>query len=93
MVWGAVRAGGKRILAFCDQNGNQHFYQQLLRKNLSSIYSTRYFFQQDGATAHTAASTIDFLQANQSSWQSYWRNGATFQMMKYSISMNQFLDE
>ena len=130
MVSGVLRADGKRILAFCDQNFNQHFYQQLLRENLPSIYSTRYVFQQDGATAHTAASTIDFLQANQirqlrnwppqrpdrsiienisdilkqkvrtrncrnilSSRQPYWRNGATFQMMKYSISMNQFLDE
>ena len=65
MVWGAVHADGKRILAFCDQNVNQHFYQQLLRENLPSIYSTRYVFQQDEATAHTAASTIDFLQANQ----------------------------
>jgi len=65
MVWGAVRADGKRALAFCDENVNQHFYQQLLRENLPSIYSIRYFFQQDGAKAHTATSTIDFLQANQ----------------------------
>ena len=62
---GAVRADGERILAFCDQNVHQHFYQQLLREKLPSIYSTRYVFQQDGAIPHTAASTIDLLQANQ----------------------------
>ena len=61
MVWGAIRADGKRVLLRCSENVNQQYYQVLLGNALPRIYNTRYVFQQDGATCHTAKSTSQYL--------------------------------
>lgn len=61
MVWGAIRSDGKRVLLRCTRNVDQHYYQELLSKGLSDVYNTRFIFQQDGATSHTAKTTKEFL--------------------------------
>lgn len=61
MVWGAIRGDGKRVIYKCDQNVDQYYYQALLDKALPNIYTTRFIFQQDGATCHTARSSINYL--------------------------------
>jgi transposase len=65
MVWGAIRRDGKRVLCRCDASVDQYEYQRILNAHLSSIYRPRFVFQQDGARAHTAHSTIEFLQRKQ----------------------------
>ena len=40
-------------------------YQRILSEALQSIYTRRYFFQQDGATCHTSASTKQFMADRQ----------------------------
>lgn len=62
MLWGAVRADGKRVLIRCNGSVNQEEYQRVLGIGLPQIYSTRYMFMQDGATCHTARSTCDYLR-------------------------------
>ena len=61
MVWGAIRADGKRVLHKCDESVDQYYYQEILNQKLPSIYTTRCFFQQDGATCHTARSTTEYF--------------------------------
>ena len=40
---------------------DQWYYQSLLNRGPSSIYTTRCFFQHDGASSHTARTTTDYL--------------------------------
>lgn len=61
MVWGAIRSDGQRVLLRCDRNVDQHYYQSLLDEGLPQIYTTRYLFQQDGASCHTARSTRQYF--------------------------------
>lgn len=65
MVWGAIRADGERLIHLCNQNVDQYQYQEILRQNIKKIVSGRYLFQQDGATAHTARSTLEFLRKSE----------------------------
>jgi len=65
MVWGAIRGDGRRVLCFCEESVDQLFYQRIFGDQLPSIYSPRYFFQQDGARAHTARSTTAYLVGKQ----------------------------
>ena len=62
MVWGAVRADGRRVLLKCEGNVNQYEYQRLLDIGIPQIYSNRYYFMQDGATCHTSRSTTAYLR-------------------------------
>ena len=61
MVWGAIRADGRRVIKLYERSVNQYYYQEILNEALLEIYTTRFKFQQDGATCHTAHSTKDFL--------------------------------
>jgi len=61
MLWGAIRSDGSRVLVRCEEKMNSEAYQRILAQNLNKIYNTRYIFQQDGAPAHTSASTKSFL--------------------------------
>lgn len=61
IVWGAIRGDGKKVLVRCIGNINADEYQRVLQIGLPQIYTTRYIFQQDGATCHTARSTSLYL--------------------------------
>ena len=61
MLWGAIRSDGRRVLLRCNKNVDQWYYQSLLNQGLPSIYTTRYFFQHDGASSHTARTTTEYL--------------------------------
>ena len=62
MVWGAIRGDGKRVLLIYEENVDQHYYKQILDTKLPQIYTSRHLFQQDGATCHTARSTMAYLR-------------------------------
>ena len=62
MIWGAIRADGRRVIVKCERSVDQHEYQRILAIGLPHIYSTRYTLMQDGATCHTARSTTDFFR-------------------------------
>ena len=62
MLWGAIRADGRKVLLKCEGSVDQHEYQRLLHNGLPQIYSTRYTLMQDGATCHTARSTTEYLR-------------------------------
>lgn len=62
MLWGAIRADGKKVLIRCNGNVDSIEYQNVLTKGLPIIYNSRYVFQQDGARCHTSASTNAYLQ-------------------------------
>lgn len=61
MVWGAIRGDGKRTLILCPDNVDSIAYQTILNEGLPHIYSSRYVFQQDGASCHTSRSTAQYL--------------------------------
>lgn len=61
MVWGGIRGDGKKVLVRCERSVDQHEYQRILDVALPQIYTSRFIFQQDGATCHTAHSTKDYL--------------------------------
>ena len=61
MVWGAIRHDGKRVIVKCNESVDAYEYQRILDEGLPRIYTTRYIFQQDGATCHTARSTTQYL--------------------------------
>lgn len=62
MVWGAIRGDGYRTLVKCEGNVNAAEYQRILEAELPTLYSDpSKLFQQDGATCHTAKSTLRFL--------------------------------
>ena len=52
----------QRVLLRCDSNVDQFQYQRILSDALPQIYSTRYFFQQDRASCHTARTTKAYLE-------------------------------
>ena len=67
MVWGGISASGKTPLIFIDKNVkiDANFYQkEILEKALLSWKQNHpnFIFQQDGAPAHAARSTIRFLE-------------------------------
>ena len=62
MVWGAIRADGCRVLLCCKRSVDQYHYQELLDEGLQQIYNSRYKFQHDGASCHTAHSTKLYLE-------------------------------
>ena len=72
MIWGAIRADGRRAIVKCDGIVTQHEYQRILTKGLAEIYSTRYRLMQDGATCHTASSTKQYLIQNAIRMLSDW---------------------
>ena len=55
MVWGAIRSDGKRVIFRCTNNVDSKQYQDILKCQLPTIYTTRYIFQQDGASIHNSA--------------------------------------
>ena len=61
MMWGAIRSDCGRVLLQCHQNVNQTYYQQLLDKGITKIYTTRHLLKQDSATYHTAYLIVDYL--------------------------------
>ena len=65
MVWGAIRKDGKRCLIRVAKNVDSNEYQQILTAALSQVYSSRFFFQQDGASAHTSVSTMNYFVEKQ----------------------------
>ena len=40
-------------------------YQQILTATLPQVYSSRFFFHQDGARAHTSVSTMNYFVEKQ----------------------------
>ena len=72
MVWAGISVVGKTPLVFVPQGTkiNAKIYQDLiLEKSVRAIGSTfmkgkKWIFQQDGAPAHTAKSTREWLSAN-----------------------------
>ena len=62
MLWGAIRADGRRVILKCEGNVDQNEYQRLLNIGLPQIYTTRYTLMQDRATCHTARSTTNYLR-------------------------------
>ena len=61
MVWGAIFADGKREVKLCEMTVDTQYYQNILIESLPFTYTTRFQFHQDGATCHTAKSTMEFL--------------------------------
>lgn len=62
MIWGGIRADGKRFLKRVVGPVDSIAYQAVLDEALPALYSPRYLWQQDGATCHTSASTMNYLQ-------------------------------
>ena len=68
MIWGAIGVGFKSSLVFLNKHVTAESYIQFLDESdiysqIESAYQNRpYIFQQDGATAHTAESTMNVLQ-------------------------------
>ncbi len=69
-VWAAISATGLIGPFFFNENVNQHNYREMIRdfflpelENLNRDLGLE-FFQQDGATPHTARETIAFLQSH-----------------------------
>lgn len=62
MLWGAIRADGKRVLLMCNDNVDSMEYQRLVEAALPEIYTRRYVFQHDGARCHTSRSTYDYFE-------------------------------
>lgn len=66
MVWAAIRYDGERVIIRCENKVDSKEYQRVLDAGLPMIYSTRFTFQQDGATyCHTSHSTMQYLQQRQ----------------------------
>jgi transposase len=62
MVWGGVWWDGKTELCFIEGNVDQFKYQEIINKYLIRPHLHLSFeMLQDGATAHTAHTTLDFL--------------------------------
>lgn len=61
MIWGAVRSDGTKTLVRCLKSVDQTEYQRILDEGLPRVYSSRFKFQQDGASCHTARSTSEYL--------------------------------
>jgi transposase len=61
MVWGAIRGDGKRILVRCERNVDSFEYQRIFGLALPSLCTSRYLFQQDGASSHRSHSTTRYL--------------------------------
>ena len=53
MVWGAIKKDGKICLIRVVKNVDSNEYQQILIVTFPQVYSSRFFFQQDGASALT----------------------------------------
>ena len=64
IVWRTYRGDGKRFLKRLVKNEDSNEYQQILTATLPQVYSSRFFFEQDGASAHTSVSTMNFLSKN-----------------------------
>lgn len=65
LVWGGVKANGKRFLVRCIGNVNSQEYQIILDEALPHLYNSRCIFQHDGATCHTSRSTTEYLDQKQ----------------------------
>lgn len=66
MVWGCMSANGVGKLEFITGNVNAEKYQQILENSLLPSIETlhpdgNFIFQQDGASSHTAKSTIRWI--------------------------------
>jgi len=64
MVWGAIRADGRRAIFKCGNSVDSREYQRILSEAIPQIYSSRYVLMHDGATCHTSASTRSYLREN-----------------------------
>lgn len=64
MVWGGIWYNGRTQLAVVEGNINAQVYQDTLRDYLlpSIAHNSRMVFQQDNASAHTAATTQEWLR-------------------------------
>lgn len=62
MMWGGIRADGKRFIKRIVGTVDSSTYQAILDEALPALYSARYVWQQDGATCHTSVSTRNYLQ-------------------------------
>ena len=64
MCWAAISSEGIFDLVWIDGNLNAEEYQKILKGHLAPYMNQDYIFQQDGAPAHTAASTLSLLRKN-----------------------------
>lgn len=69
MVWGCMSSRGVGKLHFIDGTVNASKYQEILEKclvpSIRQLYRNReVIFQQDGASCHTAKSTMNWLRDN-----------------------------
>ena len=81
MIWASISARGKTPLVFVDQKTkiDRYVYMDLLRENLfpraEDVFGDEeWTFQQDGAPAHKAIETQDFLRDNVITVDPHWRN-------------------
>ena len=65
MVWGVIRGDGKICLIRVVKNVGSNEYKSILTATLPQVYSIRFFFQQDGASAYTSFSTMNYFVEKQ----------------------------
>ena len=63
LVWGIIKADGKRMLVRCPQILNSTEYQSVLSRGLLGSYSPDEIFMQDGAPCHRSSSTLSYLDS------------------------------
>jgi len=64
MIWGAFESRGTLPLAFVSKKMNSQEYQEMLETQLIPYWQPEYLFQQDNASIHGSASTMEFLLNN-----------------------------
>jgi transposase len=69
MVWAAFCFSGKTRIVFRPCSGDSEVYQTLLERNLlpfiDELGGGQWIFQQDGASVHRSASTMEWLRSHQ----------------------------
>lgn len=65
MIWGGIRADGKRFIKNVNGTVDSLAYQTILDDALPVLYNGRYLLQQDGAPCHTSRSTSQYLTLKQ----------------------------
>ena len=66
-LWGCIGQDFKVLVFFTEPRVNAEIYQGMLKKKLLKLdawKANNFVFMQDGAPAHRAASTMEFLKAN-----------------------------
>ena len=72
LVWGMIKADGKRMLVRCPQILDSMAYQTVLDQWLLGLYKPDEIYMQDGSPCHRSASTSNYLDSKKICVMSDW---------------------